>query len=259
MFPFGGKQVHVNGAIALAPGSTAVTNVNVTNVVVSAQPAAAPLANVPSAPVANAQQQQQQPEAQDLKRVDWTAATDEKKPVQKRIVLIDMDGVLADMDEQIRLLTGHNVAQRETELLPASAEKAARAAWTKPGFFRSMPFVPGAKTAVQALLKDERFDVRFCTTPLSSSETCASEKILWIEKYFGKRASHRVVLTNDKTLVRGWILIDDRFPAEKGSLVPEWRHVIFDHPSNRARPGPRLRGWADLDRLLRDLLSQDNK
>lgn len=39
-------------------------------------------------------------------------------------------------------------------------------------------------------------------------------------------------LTNDKTIVKGDILIDDK-PEPIGLEKPEWEHIIFDQPYNR--------------------------
>jgi 5'(3')-deoxyribonucleotidase len=182
---------------------------------------------------------------------------DEKKghvaaPASKKIILIDMDGVLADMDAKILQLTQVDVSKRLTPDIPEPPATAVKKEWVKPGFFLSLPLVPDAKVAVRALLEDKRYDVRFCTAPLSSCETCASEKIAWIRKHFGQSASRRVIITDDKTLIRGWILIDDRNPG-KGDHVPEWKHVVFDHASNQNLAGPRLRGWTDLARLWKEL------
>ena len=61
----------------------------------------------------------------------------------------------------------------------------------------------------------------------------------------------RIILTRDKTLVRGDILLDDAPLAKGSSLEPVWEHVYFDQPYNR--PGAsdadpsrrRLVAWKD--------------
>jgi 5'-nucleotidase len=48
-----------------------------------------------------------------------------------------------------------------------------------------------------------------------------------------------VILTRDKTLVRGDILVDDK-PTIAGLATPLWRHILFDQPYNRHFPTLRL-------------------
>ena len=47
-------------------------------------------------------------------------------------------------------------------------------------------------------------------SPLSQFENCVAEKYLWVEKHLGRDATNRLVLTKDKTLVHGNLLIDDK-------------------------------------------------
>lgn len=82
-------------------------------------------------------------------------------------------------------------------------------------------------------------DVRICTSPLSQFENCVAEKYLWVEKHLGREATNRLILTKDKTLVHGNLLIDDK-PLIQGAVKPRWKHVLFDAPYNRGvadRPG----------------------
>ena len=85
----------------------------------------------------------------------------------------------------------------------------AEAIYTAPGFIRNLPPVPGALDAVKELLA-LGMDVRICTSPLSQFENCVAEKYLWVEKHLGRDATNRLILTKDKTLVHGSLLIDDK-------------------------------------------------
>jgi 5'-nucleotidase len=166
------------------------------------------------------------------------------------VIGIDLDGVCADFDRRIFDTTGIDVSKRTAADLPDACAAKAKAAWSKPGFFAQMPLVPDAKQAIAALLANPKYHVVFVTAPLS-----ASEKLAWVKKQFGQRASQRVIITGDKTTVNCTVLIDDRDPAEKGFFVPLWRHIVFDHPSNANLPGPRMRGWKDVDRVLLEALA----
>jgi 5'-nucleotidase len=60
-----------------------------------------------------------------------------------------------------------------------------------------------------------------------------------VEGHLGTEFTTRVILTRDKTLVRGDGLIDDK-PTIGGIATPQWRHVLFNQPYNRQFPGPRV-------------------
>ena len=55
----------------------------------------------------------------------------------------------------------------------------------------------------------------------------------------------RLVLTSDKTLVRGDLLIDDKPQVSGQERLPSWEHVVFDAPYNRGTAhNLRLGSWA---------------
>lgn len=57
-------------------------------------------------------------------------------------------------------------------------------------------------------------------TNVSSSVACVFVQYAWVEKHFGEDFLEQVILTRDKTLVTGDILIDDRpdVTGEDGKL-----------------------------------------
>lgn len=88
------------------------------------------------------------------------------------------------------------------------------------------------------------FQVLFCTSPVLTSAVCPSEKFEWIRKHFGPGWVGRIVITSDKTIVRGDVLIDDK-PKIVGGQTPAWKQLIFDAPYNRHVPGLRMTSWKD--------------
>ncbi len=123
----------------------------------------------------------------------------------------------------------------------------AEAIYTAPGFIRNLPPVPGALEAVKELLA-LGMDVRICSSPLSQFENCVAEKYLWVEKHLGRDATNRLILTKDKTLVHGHLLIDDK-PAIEGAVKPRWKHILFDAPYNREvadRPRITWKNWRNV-------------
>ena len=114
---------------------------------------------------------------------------------------------------------------------------------TDPGFYTRLEPIEGAKQALKAAVK-EGHDVRIVSAPYISNPTCASDKIDWIVRHYGSRWASRLILTNDKTVVHGDFLIDDK-PTITGSMEPTWRHVVFgDYAYNKHVPGLRITAWS---------------
>ena len=75
------------------------------------------------------------------------------------------------------------------------------------------------------------------------------EKLSWVERHLGREFMLRTILTRDKTLVRGNVLIDDK-PEVKGVMTPEWEHILFDLPCNRNVPSKRRLTWKNYRGVL---------
>ncbi len=180
------------------------------------------------------------------------------------IVLIDMDGVLCDFDA----LASERFHERFPGMRPLSTEERsfdfylAEAYSSVHGseaghkissitqeahFFSELPMIAGAKEALEALRVHH--DVFLCTSPLSSFQHCVLEKFQWVEKNLGQFWTSRIILTKDKTLVKGDILIDDR-PHIEGVAMPEWKHVLFTQPFNVSVPKPRINNWTEWPTIL---------
>ncbi|WP_217181627.1 hypothetical protein [Streptomyces sp. AC495_CC817] len=115
---------------------------------------------------------------------------------------------------------------------------------TEPGFYRRLKPISGAKQALKSALAAGH-DVRIVSSPYISNPTCASDKIDWVVRHYGSQWASRLILTNDKTVVHGDFLIDDK-PEVVGSMTPSWRHIVFgDYEYNQHVDGLRLRYWVD--------------
>ena len=182
------------------------------------------------------------------------------------LVLVDMDGVLADLEAGFwrQFETYHpdgpkrvDADNRQFKLatqIDARWVEAVAAITNAPGFYASLPVVPGAAQALNAML-DAGWDVRICTAPLLTNPTCASDKFAWADQVLGQGWSRRVIIAKDKTLVRGDLLIDDK-PVIDGDLTPTWQHVVFDATYNQDAPSPlRLTGWANWRQTLTPMLT----
>ncbi len=172
------------------------------------------------------------------------------------LILLDQDGVLANF-EQGFITNWHQRFGEEPPIagqdhlfyvrdrLPEHLRHHAAEIFGAEGFFEQLPPIDGALHAAQALL-EAGHDVRICTAPVNEYRYCVGEKIAWVEKHLGADWAKRVILTKDKTLVRGDILIDDKSHIT-GCLKPMWTHRIYDAPHNRHINAPQRIVWAQAE------------
>lgn len=115
--------------------------------------------------------------------------------MNKPIVYIDLDGVVADYDKGKQLLV-------EIDNDPHEAK-------VPMGFYCGLEPVEGA---IQALhdLADLDYDLYFLSTPTWSNPECWKEKRQWVEEHYGELMFKRLILTHNKGLLKGEYLIDDR-------------------------------------------------
>ena len=158
-----------------------------------------------------------------------------------KLILLDQDGVLADFEQGVRQLWQQTYQQplplkerRHFYLRDDMASEFHRQLaqiYSSKGFFASLPPMQHGISAAKCLL-EAGHDVRICTSPIQDYHYCVSEKFDWVCQHLGEDWMQRIILTKDKTWVRGDILIDDK-PQISGSLVPHWQHWIYDQPYNR--------------------------
>jgi len=167
--------------------------------------------------------------------------------MKKKVVLVDMDGVLADIIEKI---VGKVNAKFETSYFPKdvtdwkfSCMSSIEKSWVLDNlflqdfFFRALPKVPGGIETVSDWIVNEKFEVFFVTSPEERNPSCYYEKWAWLRAAFSEEIfeaynfRYRVIFTKDKTAVKGDYLIDDK-PEVKGAFTPEWKHLCFEAPYN---------------------------
>ena len=139
-----------------------------------------------------------------------------------KIVLIDLDGVLADFASGFANEWNRNMGA----VFPALAHKHRQHFYIKddyppalqhhvdallqtPGFYRQLPCMPGAVEAL-ARLEAAGHPLWICTTAPSTGIQEISEKLQWIDAQFGDKYVQRTIITPDKTMIHAQILIDDR-------------------------------------------------
>ncbi len=122
--------------------------------------------------------------------------------------------------------------------------------YTEPGFAENLP---ANQHGIQAIrqMHAKGLDVFLCSSPLSSFDPNVLEKYRWVEKHLGPDFVKKLIMSRDKTLVKGDFLIDDK-PEIKGLLKPVWKQIIYDMPYNRyLTDRPRLnQDWGNWENIL---------
>lgn len=118
----------------------------------------------------------------------------------KKIIYLDMDGVLVDFGHQVKMAREDpNISQR-LKNYPDQI----------PDIFKNPPVYEGAIEAVSKLDQSNLYDLFIATSPSWNNPMSFTHKRLWIEKYFGTTFRKKMILTHRKDLLIGDYLIDDR-------------------------------------------------
>ena len=142
----------------------------------------------------------------------------------KKILYIDMDGVLVNFQSGIDKLTKEEREQYNGQ------EK------NVPNIFSKMEPIEGAIEAYKILA--EKYDTYILSTAPWNNETALGDKVAWAKKYLGDTIYKRLILSHNKHLNEGHYLIDDRPHKNgagnfKGELIhfgseqfPDWEEVL---------------------------------
>ncbi|GMH41898.1 hypothetical protein BSKO_09808 [Bryopsis sp. KO-2023] len=188
------------------------------------------------------------------------------------VILLDLDNTIVDWDSEFQARwrkrnAGH--ASKHPEIItnrshfevennfPEEYRKDVLEVIGEPGFYRNLELFPGVLEAVKEM-EQVGCVVRFCTSthPVCHSR-CALEKMDWIKENFGEDYVRKVIITSDKTSVKGDILIDDK-PEIVGCVEdPDWIHVLYDQPYNQKKEDmPRLNSWHHWREVIEPLLKK---
>lgn len=128
--------------------------------------------------------------------------------MRKKILYLDMDGVIADFDAAIKAIcpdleTADTFPDYETR-----ADKVDEIVEANPTLFNDLKPIEGGIEAVKYLFTI--YEVYFLSTPMWNVPESFMGKRIWLDKHFGELAKKRLILTHRKDLAIGDLLVDDR-------------------------------------------------
>lgn len=167
-------------------------------------------------------------------------------------VLVDMDGVLADVYRQFRLYeeretgrlidTGQLAGVLELDAFPNGKKHV-----VSEGFFRTAPVINESIEGLKYL--NEKYNVLIVSSATEFPQSL-TEKVDWLNEYFPFISWKQIILCGEKKSIRGDIMIDDH---PKNLNFFEGRRIIYTQPHNlfiNDATLERVNGWKEIMDIL---------
>jgi len=152
-----------------------------------------------------------------------------KKVLKKKIVYIDMDGVLVDLGKAFdKFFTLHPYLKERYKDNPDHIQ----------GIFRNAPPMKGAIEAVKKLSESGKYELFIATSAPWGNPMSGSDKRFWVEDYFGNLFHKKMFVTHRKDLLVGDYLIDDRTKNGAGEFSGEHLQFGVNYEDNKVGPYP---------------------
>jgi len=82
------------------------------------------------------------------------------------------------------------------------------------GFFTNLKAIEGAIVSVNFLINSDVYDPYILTAPSIKKPLCYTEKRIWVENYFGLEFVNKLIISPNKSLLKGDFLIDDNIEGK---------------------------------------------
>lgn len=182
--------------------------------------------------------------------------------MSKPIILVDMDGVCADLLKDwlgiYNRATGRNVTVEDIIRFEmhdcADMGQVIYDHLQTPGLFLGLTPLSGVAAALEEL--NHIGKVFICSTPSRNPDSSA-EKLRWCAKHLPFLPRRQIILCGTKELVRGDYLIEDSPENIRKwkRANPQGQTVLIDYPYNReAEPDFRAHGYKDMAQAWADIV-----
>ncbi|EHQ29268.1 5' nucleotidase, NT5C type [Mucilaginibacter paludis] len=177
---------------------------------------------------------------------------------KRKSIAIDMDNVIADIEEQAIIWYerdfGVRIKREAMHGIPeADAFPNKQAVYNyvhAPGFFRTAPVVPGAVEALQKLMIN--FEV-YIVSAAMEFPLSLYEKREWLSEHFSFISWRNIVFCGDKSVIDTDYLIDDH---PKNLDFCRGKAIMFTAGHNRNHhQHTRVNNWAEAATLMEQELS----
>lgn len=159
---------------------------------------------------------------------------------RKKIIYIDMDGVIVNLKDHIT---------EYCEKFPRMREIYGEEMDLIPGIFRNPKPVEGAIEAIKKLYDSGKYDLFIATSASWGNPEASTDKRYWIETYFGDLFLKRMFITHRKDLLQGDYLIDDREKNGAGEFKGELLLFGYNHLTDSMN---KYKNWDDILKYLLD-------
>ena len=139
--------------------------------------------------------------------------------MEKKILFIDMDGVLVDFGHQVKNIMNDPKISKELKDRPDLIKN----------IFLDPPPIDGAIDAINKLKESKKYELFIATTAPWNNPPSFMHKRLWVENYFGDIFKKRIFITSRKDLLVGDFLIDDRLANGAGEFKGELLRFGWDY------------------------------
>jgi 5'-nucleotidase len=167
-------------------------------------------------------------------------------------ILVDMDGVLADVYARFFLLhkqeTGEELTIKDIAGLKEAAAFPGQLRWVNtPGFFRTVPTMQGSISALKKI--NAKYDV-IVVSMATEFPSCLTDKQLWLMDHYPFIGWQQMVFCGNKGLLIGDIMIDDHL---KNLDEFKGETIMFTQPHNlfeKDTKHRRVDTWGEIEKIL---------